>query len=156
MPSTKLDKLILNAAKTAQRTYIDMTGQWLSHGPESFLQMEIARKIFRDGFYVFPDASDKKVLHEMGPNRGRPPKDLKKRFDLTVWNKTSDTLRAVIEIKATRRFDLVARDKQKIDRRFKLSNPPVCGYLLVYSEATGSTGTAKIHDRFSNWSSRFG
>lgn len=152
--STKLDALILDAATKAQEIYIKMTGEWLSHGPESFLQMEIARKIFEDGSYVFPDASDKKVLHAMGPNPGRPPKDLRKRFDLTVWNKTNDTLRAVIEIKATTNYAPVAKDKEKIEKRFKLGKPPRDGYLLVYSEAKGKEGSQKLKDRFNDWSKR--
>jgi hypothetical protein len=152
--STKLDALILGAATEAQETYIAMTAEWLSHGPESFLQMEVARKIFKDGFYVYPDASDKKVLHAMGPNPGRPPEDLRKRFDLSVWNKTTDTLRAVIEIKAAYAYAPVAKDKEKIARRFQLGKPPRDGYLLVYSETRGKTGNQKLQDKFTKWSKR--
>jgi len=98
----QLEKAIIGGAEAAQSDYENMTGWWLSHGPESFLMCAIANQVTKKGgFWVFVEASPKKIREERddGPPRGRPSKSLGQRFDIVVWTKASSDVRAIIEVK---------------------------------------------------------
>lgn len=131
-----LEKTILRSAKKAQRDYEAMTGgQWLDHAPEMFLQAEVARGIWRRGFRVFIDASLDRIRQEIGSRKGRNPAASRKRFDISVWWRTRNSIRAVIEIKRDWSITSIREDARKIKDSFKLVDSADTGYLLVYSEA---------------------
>lgn len=144
-----LEKTILRCAKKAQRDYEAITGgQWLDHAPELFLQAEVARGIWRRGFRVFIDASLERIRQEIGSSKGRRPAASRKRFDISVWRKTSNSLRAVIEIKRDWSISSIREDARKIKDSFKLANSAPTGYLLVYSEANRERTTRR---RSADW-----
>ena len=87
----RLESEIIKGVKSAQKDYENMTdGWWLSHGPESFLMAMVANQIFKKGdFWVFPEASPKKIEQEMEEKRkrGRPTRVQTKRFDIVHTTK---------------------------------------------------------------------
>jgi hypothetical protein len=138
MPANKLEKGIISAAKDAAVSYSQMTGgYWLWHAPEHFLQNEVARAIWKEGFYVFVDTSGDRVRADLVGVRGRRPGTGRKRFDISVFYKHGNKVRAVIELKtrATYSVTATAQDAKKIENHFKNANHATSGYLLVYGEA---------------------
>lgn len=141
-----LEKAILSAAREAQGKYEDMTGWWLSHGPESFIEHEVAAKVSgRENFSVFPEASPKKILAEQGKKpRGRPAGNLRQRFDIVVWHKkASSRVRAVVEIKRAWATADLRGDVGKV-RRILKQKLAGTGYLLVYTEAKGGPQSSSL------------
>jgi hypothetical protein len=134
-------------------------GWWLWHAPESFLQHEIARSMARHskarkGFEVFTETSPTKIKDEHDKRlRGRPPKmeSQRQRFDIVVWQKTSNKVQAIIEIKrgGTSVFGQVAKDAKKLKKYLSMTNAHGNGYLLFYSEAGGSKRLERLKDRIS-------
>jgi hypothetical protein len=155
----KLERVIVRGAWNAEKTYEKLTGgHWLSHGPESFLQVAIALALRRSGNFVYIDASIKKAERDKeSARRGRPPGNLKQRPDISVWFKATDRLRAIIETKLATWGDLqpVGRDAKKIERLMKQKHS-ACGYLMVYSEARGKKRMNKLKKRFRRWSKELG
>jgi hypothetical protein len=151
----KLEKAIIEGVKTAQKDYCKMTGGWwwLSHGPESFLQHAIAIKIHKqENYCVYPEASPKKIMKERDdPLRGRPPKNLDQRFDLVVWDKSTDNLRAILEIKRAWSIADLKGDREKIETYIKQNKFVKNGYLVAYSEAKSSE---TLKNRLMHWANR--
>ena len=150
----QLEKAILDGAKAAQSEYEDMTGWWLSHGPESFLMCTIANKVTKKGgFWVFVDASPKKIREERedGPPRGRPPKNLAQRFDIVVWAKASNDVRAIIEIKRAWSIANLRGDRRKIAEFMEKNEHVKTGYLLAYTEAKGRQRDTTLSHRLKTW-----
>ena len=148
-----LEKAILRGAKNAERKYEWLTGgHWLSHAPESFLQMTVAmelRKKTKNCIYV--DASHNKIKADQDERRlGRPPGNEHERPDISVWFKTSNELRAIIEIKLAYRFAGVNSDATKI-RKILRHKQSALGYLLVYSE---EYKLETLKQRFRKWKDR--
>jgi hypothetical protein len=156
MAGNKLEACILRAVAKAHAEYLGRTDgwQWLFHAPESFLQHEIAREIYRkEDRRVFTEASPAKIARELEkPGRGRPPKNLRKRFDVVVWSKTIEHPRAIIELKRTFNAAEVVKDATKLKDHFKYKRSFGTGYLVWYTEAKGATAPKrekKIHHQFS-------
>jgi len=151
----KLERAIIDGVKTAQKDYCEMTGGywWLSHGPESFLQHLIAIKINKqEGFYVYPEAWPKKIMKERDyHSRGRPPRNLDQRFDLVVWNKSSDNLRAILEIKRAWSISDLRDDREKIGTYIRQNKFVKTGYLVAYTEAKRSE---TLLNRLISWANR--
>ncbi len=137
-----LERAIVNAAEKAQESYQDMTGWWLLHGPESFLQIFLSLKLMkRLDINVYPECSPKRLKRDCELTlRGRPPKiNEKQRFDVVLWWK-NEKPRAIVEVKcvlATGGTVGVVNDAKKLfsysaeAKRIGLRS----GYLLVYVEA---------------------
>jgi hypothetical protein len=139
-----LEKRIFNGCIRAQKTYSNMTGGWwLWHGPESFIQHEVARSIRRShkGFEAYAETSPRKIMAEHDlPLRGRPLKEdrLRQRFDVVVWKKTKNELRAVIEIKRGGAIvGQVARDAGKIQKYLSLKNSRGTGICYFTRKRVG-------------------
>lgn len=151
-----LEIAVLGGACKAQRVYEGMAnGNWLSHGPESFLQSLVALQIRRLGYSVYVDASIKKSQRDQeAPRRGRPAGNSGQRPDISVWYKSKDKLRAIVEIKRTYdAFGPVERDADKLTRMMAQGHA-ACGYLLVYTEANGLTRLRTLRARLRDWESR--
>lgn len=134
----KLEQQIFRAACEAQDAYKDLTdGFWLLNGPESFLQNFVALAL-RGEYLADTEASPRKIrnYYEGKPKRGRPSKNLNKRFDLVVWW-DNGYIRAIIEVKRIfSNIGALAPDAKKIRQYAKGSNvEPFSGYILFYSEA---------------------
>lgn len=162
MQLNDLEKAIGHALPRAQRAYVEMTGWWLTHGPESFLQHEIARHIARKRkAIVFTEVSPRKIAAEF-PTKGRGRTyEARKRFDLIVWQKSSYGVRAVIEIKRAWGAKPVLKDAKKIHSYMLHKRAAKTGYLLVYSDASNAKGRSSgagrrkhIEDRFAKWGRR--
>lgn len=155
--ANQLEKVLIKAVRKARDQYDEMTGgHWLSHAPETFIQFVIAREIFKADYYVFSDVSLKKVLNDVfrkapGKIRGRQPHFLSQRSDLTVWNKSSETVRAVIEIKKAWNIGPLKKDALKLKKLSKMKNGPRRGYIIAYTEAKRE-GT--LDKTFSSWAKR--
>jgi hypothetical protein len=147
---TKLEKAFIDGVKAAQKDYSEITGGWwLSHGPESFINHSIAIKVWEQGFWVYPEASPKKIIDERDDRlKGRPPKGLGQRFDIVVWAKSSDKIRAILEIKRAWSIADLRSDRDKVATFLKRSKYVKAGYLLVYTEAKGEK---KLLNQIANW-----
>lgn len=158
----QLERSIISGAVKAQKQYETMTGGWwLDHGPESFFQIIVAQQVCKLGHNVYVDATIKK-LRDGRAQPGRPTKDLQKRPDLSVWNKSTDTLRAAIEIKRAWSFPPVRSDAKKLTRILGFKGAPKSGYLLVYTDHAGKTDRIGkepieiIKGRFDTWADELG
>ena len=133
-----LERIMVQGALKAQTKYKKMTGGWwLWHGPESFLQHQVAAAIAEAEFYVFTEASPKLIRDEFDhPPQGAPPKGMRKRFDIVVWSNKRNEIKALVEIKRVGTLDYVLKDAQKLERFLKQKTfSSGSGYLLLYSEA---------------------
>jgi hypothetical protein len=112
----KIEEAIIEGTRKAQREYEYMTGWWLSHGPESFIMCEVAYMIAKKAdFSVFIEASPKKILSEREEKlRGRRPANHGQRFDIVVWHKSRNDIRAIIEVKRAWSIANLRGDSEKI------------------------------------------
>jgi hypothetical protein len=131
-------------------------GYWLWHAPESFIMASTAIHVDRHyGSEVYMDCTTKKMKIKQNMDdaiRGRPQKR-KRRYDLVVFKKASDRVRAIIEIKKADTLWHLWSDRKKLHRYLKRNNH-VAVYLLVYTEAVGDdrrARLAKIEERGVNW-----
>jgi hypothetical protein len=150
-----LEHAIVQGACRAQEMYQKMTeGHWLSHAHESFLQVFVALELHSKlGNSVYMDTSVKKTQRdEENPRRGRPPNNIRQRPDISVWYRSSDTLRAIIEAKLTfsGHVGRIQDDATKVETLVKQKRAG-SGYLLVYSEANGDEREQELQDRFRHW-----
>jgi hypothetical protein len=148
-----IEKAIIEGAKKAQREYEAMTGWWLSHGPESFVICEVANEIVKKAnFSVFIEVSPKKILFEREEKlRGRRPANYGQRFDIVVWHKSRNDIRAIVEIKRAWSVANLSSDREKI-LKYMASNKFVkAGYLLAYTEAKGKKRGDTLKNRFNYW-----
>jgi hypothetical protein len=148
----QLESEILSAASKAHNMYENLTGYWLFHSPEHLLQdlmfLELGKK-----WLVFIEANRKRLSEQMGKSpMGRPP--LKRyRYDLVVWHRSTDTLRAVIEIKRSLIMtDVMKNDANRIRKAINSQPSIKSGYLLVYSEIEQKSGQNALAERFDRWS----
>jgi hypothetical protein len=157
-----LEKAICDATDAAYDAYEQITGYWLWHSPEHFLQNWIFRSLGQEhGFEVYAEATTRKIETETGRRRrGRPRKKAGKRYDLIVWRKTKSELRAVIEIKriysatVTR---LLQEDAQKVTQAvLDCANPAAHGYLLIYTEIPRRLEKSGVLRRFDAWAKALG
>jgi len=149
----KLEKALLDGAVEAQEQYIRVSGGWwLWHGPESFILPYLSERVADEGFVVYPEKSPKKIDAELGVvKRGKPPKNIGERFDLVVWYKSKDEVRAVVEVKRAQNISPVRSDFTKVQKHLS-QGVSSKGYLLVYSEARGDDRRSKLIERFKHWS----
>ena len=141
----KFEKAILDAAVAAWDFHYAMTGgAYLHYTHESFLQNYIAVQLFKkEGFYVYVDPSPKKIRNDSKPGviAKKPPKNLnlKQRFDLVIWLKTEDRVKAIIEVKRAWSKPPVLKDVKKISRYLKTKDGGgISGYVLYYTDARDS------------------
>ena len=150
--ANKFETAILDAAISAQRFHIEMTGGyylWYSH--ESYLQNYIAIKTFEnEGFYTSVDASPKKIRKDSDSISKRPPKNLGQRFDLVFWKKAKNQLKAIVEIKRSWNQTPVINDVKKVlEYITKKDAGGAAGYVLYYNhDDTKDKGAQVIIDRF--------
>ena len=134
MPN-KFETAILEAAVSAQEFHIEMTGVYnLRYSHESFLQNYIAIEVFKKmGFYVYVDASPKKIRAGADSTSKKPPRNTK-RFDLVFWQKIKNQPKAIIEIKRTWTKGPVIKDVRKLlDYLPKKDAGGAAGYVLYYT-----------------------
>ena len=135
MPN-QFEKAILDAATSAQRFHIKMTsGDYLSYSHESYLQNYIAINIFRNkGFYIYIDASPKKIRVASDSISKRPPNNISQRFDLVFWHKAKNQPKAIVEIKRAWNQTPVIKDVKKLsDYITKKDAGGATGYVLYYT-----------------------
>lgn len=153
-----LELAILDGAVSAQRLYEKTTGGWwLSHGPEAFLQVMVAKHVAEmTSHSVYIDCSLKKIQAEIGRGRGRPANNAGTRPDLSIWHKSSATVRAAIEIKRAWNIVGLRKDAKRLETLLKQALAPDSAYLLVYSEARGKVKTQTLSGRFAAWQEALG
>ena len=149
----QLEKAIIEGTQAAQREYEFMTGWWLSHGPESFIMCTVANKVARKAnFAVFIEASPKRILEERDEKlRGRPPASHKQRFDIVVWQKSKNNIRAIVEVKRAYSITGLRKDREKISNYMDSNDFVSTGYLLAYTEAKGKKRENTLKNRLRNW-----
>lgn len=151
---TKLNSLELAISNAVQKAYnvcLDVTGCGLYDSAESLLQTLVGIEIGRS-WYVFFEATRTKISsYSTNTLRGRPPKR-RIRFDLVVWNKSEDTLRAVVEIKrCIIKTASLTRDAQRIQKAIQVQHKASAAYLIVYSTIECTKGEAELLERLANW-----
>jgi len=100
---------------------------------------------------------DKEDQKDMKQGRGRLSFHSGKRPDISVWNKSSMTIRAIIEIKKASSLAPVSADAEKIMRLLKLNQSAKLGYVLVYSEAKAKgelERKQRLLARFDEWTQK--
>lgn len=152
------ERAICAAVRRALDRYEAITGNWLFHAPEHFLQNFLLLDLGKERG-VYAEATRRKISHGLGrPPRGRPPKARTARTDLVAWHKDRRRgLRAAIEVK--RSWSCDAQLRRDADRIKKASAKGMAGYLVVYSEMPKNGGRNRPKDlrlRFSRWASRMG
>jgi len=154
----ELELAILDGAVDAQKKHESMTnGWWLSHGPESFLQVSIAQHVHKaTNHAVYIDCSIKKIRSDMDCGSGRPPANGSERPDISVWHKSDNSLRAGIEIKRAYHCAPVKKDARRLTRWLSHESGPRAGYVLVYSESKGRNCIRTLERRFEAWSDDIG
>ena len=133
--ANKLEKLIFRAAKKSQKVYKDMTDRWwLWRGAESIIQMQVAFALVGT-YFLDTESSPTKINDDKGLKRvGRPPKNKNHRFDIIIWSKATDKIRAIIEIKRAYQIGALAPDAAKIRQYASATNSDsFAGYILFYS-----------------------
>lgn len=151
-----LEQQILNGACRAQRKYTGLTGFWLWHAPESFLQTIVAIELGKT-HTVYVDASLKKSKSQMRRRVGRPASGMGRRPDISVWAKTGASLRAVVEIKQAWNINPVVADAKKVETMLKKVRGVKAGYILVYSDAkkwANKDRVAFLKNRFNSWAKK--
>ena len=135
MPN-KFEKAILDAAISAQRFHIEMSGYYLWYSHESYLQNYIAIEVFENqGFYIYVDASPRKIREGSDSISKRPPSNVAQRFDLVFWHKTQNQLKAIIEIKRAWNQTPVIKDVKKLLGYItKKDAGGATGYVLYYTD----------------------
>jgi hypothetical protein len=132
-----LEKLIISAAKKSIALHEQVTGgDWFDSGPESFLQVCLAQQISKGGnFSVQLEASPKKVNRTLeAVHAGKPSSNHNQRFDLIVWFKHEEKIRAIIEVKRAWTKVGPVKDGEKIKKYLHQKNSKAkTGYLVVYS-----------------------
>jgi hypothetical protein len=153
----EFEKALCRSVRLAHRRYEAITGNWLFHAPEHFLQNAIMLSLGKT-HEVYAEATRRKITDGMGrPPRGRPPRSRAYRFDLVVWHKTKDTLKAVIEIKRSWRNDTaLQRDAERIRRSISSAQRSRAGYLVVYSEVSVKKGKELLLENFVSWADDLG
>jgi hypothetical protein len=151
-----LEKCLCDSMGDAFEKYQSVTGWWLWHAPEHFIQNVALTHIWEKGWEVYPEATIKKITQAIGhPRRGRPPKSIKNRFDLVVWNRSSRRLRAVVEIKRTSRLAPLKGDAARIKKAMSGARTAKSGYLIVYSEADARAEKKRpseiLKKRYADW-----
>lgn len=112
----------------------------------------VAQEISKAGYSVYMGASLKKAKMDFSMTwPGRPPNNSRQRPDISVWHKADDTLRAIIEIKRAWSIEPLQRDAFKIFKCLSQKGAPKCGYILVYSEASGGRRLTKLDNKFYSW-----
>lgn len=150
-----LEKAIIQGAEIAQKEYSELTNWWLSHGPEYFITCEVSKNIAKsNGYLVFPEASPKKIKSEINlVKRGPVPKSDGERFDIVVWEKHTQNIRAIIEIKRSYNINPIRNDLNKVKDHLKKMNFVKNGYILAYHEAKK---IETISNAFTRWSEELG
>ena len=106
-------------------------------------------------------ASPKRILEERDEKlRGRPPANHKQRFDIVVWQKSKNNIRAIVEVKRAYSITGLRKDRKKISKYMDSNDFVSTGYLLAYTEAGGKKrkSTPKkrentLKNRLKNWAS---
>jgi hypothetical protein len=154
MPTT-LETAICKGVKHAHKDYERISGGWwLQHAPESFLSTYIAKAIHKDaGFQVYLDTSLGKIAKERVENgapkaRGPLPQYMNLRPDISVWERTTGNIRAMIEVKRSFGNEPVRQDIQKIRRFVQKQHGGRAGYVLGYTITKRDNTFEK---RIENW-----
>ena len=148
---TKLEKALCQGALKANRRYVTMNGYWLWHASEAYLTCTTAQHVFRaTGNSVCIDFSPKRIEDEKTTKqRGRKPKDYRRRFDMVVWHKATKTVRAIVEVKRAYNSNMIKPDGKKL-RRYA-GRQGCAAYLLAYTHASGKNRVATLERRAKNW-----
>ena len=131
----RFEEAILNAAISAQRFHIEMSGFYLWYSHESYLQNYIAIKVFENQrFETYVDASPRKIRESSDSISKRPPSNDAQRFDLVFWRKARNQLKAIVEIKRAWNQTPVIKDVKKLSSYIaKKDAGGATGYVLYYT-----------------------
>lgn len=155
-----LEKAIAKGLQSTFKEYEEMSDYWLSHAPEYFITVGVARAIYKhSGNAVFMDVSLKRIYSHRKMQgepivRGKPPEYLSIRPDISVWYKASERVRAAIEVKRAYNINPIQSDVQRMRRVVGQSYGPAVGYVIAYSEAKSlksKLGHETLSTRFDNW-----
>lgn len=147
----RLEIAICKAAKRASKICINITGHSLYDAPESLFQSLVGASIGSSWYVLFEATRAKIGYYHQKPLLGRPPK-LKSRYDLVVWNRSKDTLRAVIEMKRGMIItDAMRRDAERIRQATAKQYRASAGYLLTYSTIEDTKSAEMLELRLKRW-----
>lgn len=147
----KLEDAIHSAMLAAHDEYLNMTNYWLSHAPESYITVMIARAIAQLDYSIYIDTSLKRVLADYAKIKGHLPASLSKRSDISVWFKGGLAVRAAVEVKKAYHVAPILKDTEKLGAIIGLVHGPKTGYVVAYSEAKYHESKDTLAKRFKGW-----
>jgi hypothetical protein len=118
-----------------------MTGHLLRHAPEAFLSTLIAMAIHEQiGCAVYMDAALSRIARErkeLGILSGKQPKpaELTLRPDISVWEKTTNSIRAAIEVKRAPWTSGISKDVERLRKLVGKDHGPKAGYVVSHTVA---------------------
>ncbi|WP_430398175.1 hypothetical protein [Ferrovibrio sp.] len=132
---TKLEEQILSGATTAQKKYMYMTGYWLDHAPEAFINTHVGLSAAGGEYFAYIDTSVKKLHADIDSphTRGRKVKFEKERPDVAIWYKSKSRIYAIVETKKTYNSSPLKKDIIKLKKHLSHSKSAKYGYLLVHT-----------------------
>jgi hypothetical protein len=154
MALNKLENALVEGINGAVEQYGDMAGTSLAHAPESFLQMKIVDALHQTGSYwVYPDISLGRICRE----RTRDcifinNKEIYKlRPDISVWYKSSNNIRSLIEIKRTWTKSLIQKDVMRLEKILNENEFIKTAYIIGYWECKSEHKKETLTQKFNNW-----
>lgn len=163
MALNDLEEAIGKGLKITFKEYGEMADYWLWHAPEYFITVGVGRAIHKEtGAGIYMDASLKRIYKQRKDQGeplilGKPPSYLSNRPDISVWFKSSEKIRAAIEIKRASNISPVKKDVARLRRIVGKAHGPKVGYAICYSEARPKESTnASLEKRFSQWEKETG
>lgn len=162
----EIETALLAGLKKAYKDYFAISdGQWLSHGPEHFIEVVVAQTLMKHRYHSYINSSNGKTFRDIADDEtlAKGPKEISRvlaglgsqRPDLTIWHKVAGTVNAVVEIKRAWSAHPVVKDCQKLEKMFQCDLEPKNAYMLVYTSAGESKRTKNprelIKKRFEAW-----
>jgi hypothetical protein len=152
-----LEKEILKAASECNEMYFALSGgHGIYHAPESVIHALIAINMIHLGNAIYIDTSLKKIRQDMPLASGRIPKNIRTRPDLIVWNKSTATIRAAIEVKRAWTITPISKDVDKLRMHMRHANSAKSGYILVYTDFVGAKRLEKLPKKLIRWKNDLG
>lgn len=111
-------------------------GYWLGAAPESYIQAEVANKLYDVCLVTLEDTVESTLkAARVGNISGKRPRGSKKgRFDIVAW-RADDHPMAIIEIKKVWHHDSVLRDAIRINQMIQKHGTLSFGLNVVYTSA---------------------
>ena len=156
MSLVTIERAIVSGIRGAFDNYLKMSGGYfLWHAPEYYITVEVARSLADKKYRVYFDVPVGRIGKlDFGDGRISNSKSCLKRVDVSIFSKTDNSMRALLEIKKTNNFTNVESDFNKLKKISRLKSSPDIFYQLIYSDDSNKRET--YINRHKRWSDDLG